>query len=326
MQTQSLGGYAFPVLEYMDSIRESRTGVTRYNQGMDAESLNKTASGMNMLLGRSQKRMLMIARVFAQTGFKHAFKKTLKLVINHQDREKMIRLRNEWVPMDPRSWNAGMDVKVNVGLGHGTKEQQAGAGQLILSIQERILAGGGGMIVKPENIYNSARKLVDTVGLPLPQLYFTEPQEQQQEPPPNPEVIKVQMEAQLKEKEMQITQRRHEEQQQQEQARKDKALVLEHERGMYEIQLDAQRKGVETGKGIERKDAEASANIALKQLTTENNEESESNVIEGNFGGKVADATDALVQIAGQLAMAVTAPKRVVRDEGGKVIGIEPVT
>ncbi|MBW4953877.1 portal protein, partial [Klebsiella pneumoniae] len=33
-------------LEMAQSMRERRTGVTRYNQGLDADSLNKTATGI----------------------------------------------------------------------------------------------------------------------------------------------------------------------------------------------------------------------------------------------------------------------------------------
>ena len=75
------GGLAYnqdvlqPLLEYLDTVRESRTGVTRYNQGLDADSLNKTATGVNALMSQSQMRMELIARVFAETGVKDLFKR-----------------------------------------------------------------------------------------------------------------------------------------------------------------------------------------------------------------------------------------------------------
>ena len=36
----------FQFLEFMNTMKENRTGITRYNQGMDANSLNKTATGI----------------------------------------------------------------------------------------------------------------------------------------------------------------------------------------------------------------------------------------------------------------------------------------
>ena len=65
MQSQTISQQAFPLLEYLDTVRETRTGVTRYNQGLDADSLNKTATGVNAIMTQSQMRMELIARVFA---------------------------------------------------------------------------------------------------------------------------------------------------------------------------------------------------------------------------------------------------------------------
>ena len=37
MQNQTISQQAFPLLEYLDTVRETRTGVTRYSQGLDAD-------------------------------------------------------------------------------------------------------------------------------------------------------------------------------------------------------------------------------------------------------------------------------------------------
>lgn len=194
--TQPLGPVAFSNLEYWDSVREMRTGITRLNQGMDADSLNKTASGMNQLLGRTQRRMLLIARVFAEMGFKRAFGKILRLVINHQQRERIIRLRNEWVPMDPRSWNANMDATVSVGLGYGTKDQQATLFRMILEVQERIIGfqgGADGPLVKLDNIHSTLSKWVHALGERDSKAFFSDPEGQRVPPKqPDPKTVEVQ--------------------------------------------------------------------------------------------------------------------------------------
>src|SRR3546814_9865105 len=64
------------------------------------------------------------ARIFAETGVKRLFRQILRLLIRHQPRERMIRLRNQWVQIDPRGWNAEMDLVVTVGLGVGSKMEQ----------------------------------------------------------------------------------------------------------------------------------------------------------------------------------------------------------
>jgi len=56
------------VLEFFEGIKENRVGVTRYNQGMDAESLNRTATGIIKIMKAASKRVRNIALIFAQTG------------------------------------------------------------------------------------------------------------------------------------------------------------------------------------------------------------------------------------------------------------------
>ena len=135
IQPQSIVQHTFPLLEYLDTVKEQRTGIVRYNQGMDADSLNKTASGMNMIMGAGAKRQQMFARIFAEMGLKPLMKKMLRLLIKHQDKARVIRLRDEWVPIDVRTWNDEMDLTIQVGLGFGTKESQLFAMQQLLQIQ-----------------------------------------------------------------------------------------------------------------------------------------------------------------------------------------------
>ena len=205
MMTVPLAQHLLPVMEHANSVRETRTGVTRYNQGLDANSLNKTATGINQILNQSQKRKLLMARFMAQ-GFRRAFKKILKLLIDHQDAARTIRLRNEWVPMDPRSWNADMDVTVNVGLGHGTKESQAMADQVMLNVMKEVIMLQGGIqgpLVTEKEIHYIAKRFAANQGYSDPDLVFADPASeemqqkmqmlaQQKAQAPNPDVMKVQ--------------------------------------------------------------------------------------------------------------------------------------
>ncbi|KKK74917.1 hypothetical protein LCGC14_2878940, partial [marine sediment metagenome] len=93
----------------------------------------------------ANKRQQLIGRIFAETGVKVLMRKILHLVISHQDKPRTIRLRNDWVPMDPRTWNAEMDVSIDVGLGFGTQESKMFAMQRLMEIQERIGAAQGGL-------------------------------------------------------------------------------------------------------------------------------------------------------------------------------------
>ena len=79
-------------------------------------TLNKTATGINTITGYAQQRQELIARNAAEMLVAGIFKSILELVCKHQQEPRIIRLRNQWVPMDPREWQDQMDVTVTVGL------------------------------------------------------------------------------------------------------------------------------------------------------------------------------------------------------------------
>ncbi len=199
MVTPSVMAPALQTLEYFDSVRETRTGVTRYNQGLEADSLNKTASGVNQIMNAAQQRIELIARIFAETGVKELFRGMLRLIAKHQQKARMIRLRQEWVPMDPREWNTSMDVTTNVGLGTGSKDQMLAHTMTIIGLQEKVAqAGNPGGMVDPKKVYNAIEKVIENAGLKSIDPYFNDPDkvaqaqagQPQPPPPPNPEQIK----------------------------------------------------------------------------------------------------------------------------------------
>ncbi|MGH6932281.1 MAG: portal protein [Dongiaceae bacterium] len=187
IDTPLVAAQAFPMLEYIDGVRENRTGVTRYNQGLAADTLNKTATGLNQIMGAAQQRIELIARVFAETGVKDLFRKILELVNRHQNAPRIIRLRNRWVPMDPRSWNSQMDVSITVGLGTGNKDQMLMHLKNLLDIQVeaiRFQGGVAGPLVTLENVYNTLARLVENAGLKSADPYFSDPAQRPPAPPP----------------------------------------------------------------------------------------------------------------------------------------------
>jgi hypothetical protein len=181
------------MIEYLDGTREQRTGSTRYNQGMDANSLNKTATGISIIQNASTQRAELIARQFAESAMKGIFRKLLGLVCRHGDKKQVIRLRGQWVEMDPSDWKTGYDMSVAVGLGSGNRDQQVGQlNQLIALDREIIQLQGGveGPILTLPNIYEKLKRLVEAMGLKGVDNYYTDPEkegEQPQQPEADPE-------------------------------------------------------------------------------------------------------------------------------------------
>lgn len=125
LQVPEVSSSVFPALNYMDSVREQRTGISKQSMGLDADALQSTtATAVAAMQAASQGKIEMIARVFAETGVRALFRGILHLVTKYQNKEKIIRLRNQFVSMDPRQWDNMYDVQINVGLGTGQREHQ----------------------------------------------------------------------------------------------------------------------------------------------------------------------------------------------------------
>lgn len=188
---------AYQMIEYADSVREQRTGVTRYNQGLDADTLNKTATGVNLIQNASQQRTELIARVYAETGVKRAFRRILELVCKHQKSPMQIQLRGEWAVMDPREWNSRMHLTVTVGLGTGNKDQQLAHVMTLLQLDQQIALGQGGMngpVLTWKNLYAKLRKAVEAAGLRSVEAYYTDPGDNPQtQAPPQPQADPAKM-------------------------------------------------------------------------------------------------------------------------------------
>ena len=126
LDTPTLEPYSFEMLKYIDSIRESRAGVTKYSQGMNENALTShtTATAVNAVMTAAQSRVELIARNFAETGVKDLMRTIYELLLKNQDRERMVMLRNQWMPVRPDAWKDKYDCTVSVALGNGSKDQQ----------------------------------------------------------------------------------------------------------------------------------------------------------------------------------------------------------
>lgn len=219
---------SFSMIEYMDSAKEKRTGVTAYNQGLDANSLNKTATGISIIAQASQERLLLVARLFAETGVKDLFTLVHRLIRKHQNKAEVVRLRNEWVEVDPRQWKTRTDLSISVGLGTGNKDQQLAHLQTILMAQKEAMPLG---VATPKNVYNALIKLTQNAGFKDAEEFWTAPDEQPQQPQPNPEIIKAQQEAQLQ-------QQKHQDDMQMQAMKHQSDAQLQREQMAMDMQLE----------------------------------------------------------------------------------------
>lgn len=350
MQTQPLGDYAYPLLEYIDTVRELRTGITRYSQGMDAESLNKTYGGLSAILNRSQQRTLLIGRIFAETGIREMMRKILRLSVKHQDKERMIRLQGEFVKFDPKTWDTSMDLVVQVGLGHGTEESKMAASGGILEMQTQAIemqGGANGPLVDLHNVSNAFGDHVRSLGFKNPDLYRQPIKKGFQAPEPKGEddammdlaKQQMQIEAETKKAELQLKQletqtelKRKQQEMEMELQRKREEMIakLALEEAEMKAQLELKRaeligtaelQKLKTGATIE--DNRIKAQAMADEHRNKHGKEEKKPEKKGNGEDKNSAALTAAINTLSAVTKEMGKPKKVTRGKDGKISGTE---
>jgi hypothetical protein len=176
----SLGAPAYQFNDYIASWAETRTGFNRYSAGTDANAINKTKGGVELLTAKADMRTGLTARHFA-VGVRKLFAKMWKLAVQHQNQTEMVAINGSYQPVNPSQITSQLRTKINVGLGTGTKEQQAQRVMGLLAVQMQAAQFG---VILPEHIAESVRLYVEAQEYKNPQR-FVSPQATGM--PPNPQ-------------------------------------------------------------------------------------------------------------------------------------------
>lgn len=244
------GDVAVPMMEYVDRIAQKRTGVNEQSQGLDPNTLNKTATGAQMLMSAAQQRIKFIARIFAETGVKALFRVVHALTLKNARKQEIVRLRNQWVPVDPRQWTKRDDLSITVGLGSGDRAQQITMLNQILQIQAMAAQYG---LAGPPQVYNTLKRLTQAAGYKDATEFWTDPTQNPPPPPgPPPEVLKEQAKAQAQ---AQIEQMKIQ--------AEGEAQMRDHQLKMAELQANLQLQQSNDMRDAEREQLRAQMQAAL---------------------------------------------------------------
>jgi hypothetical protein len=303
---------SFAMLEYADQLIEKRTGVSRSTMALDLDALqNQTATATNAAQAAAATKVETYARNVAEGGLKRLFRCLLKLIVKHQDKPRTIRLRGTWVEMDPRAWDADMDVAINTGLGSGSRERDLAVLQAIKAAQLEVFQIMGPMnpLVGLDKYQNTLAKMVEAGGLKNPELFFNEItpeimqqlQQQAAQPQPDPKaqamMAKVQMEGQKAQADMQLAQAKAQADVQMRQQEAAIKAQSERERAGLDLQLARDKAAAEMQLQRERSLAEieimrekAAQEYALKSKELEL--EGELKVMQMRMQATMAQATN----------------------------------
>ena len=325
LQTTAVSRDALEGLQLADTMRETRLGIPKFNPGLEADALHKTATGVRSINNLVDKRQKMTLRIMAETGVRRLFKLVLKAVTEYQDAAAMVRLRDTFVPFDPRGWSPDMDVHIEVGVGTSDETETMAMLQQFWQFMQFAMQSGTG-VVQPKNVYEfgkalaknarlkgaDARLLTDPTTLPPPR------------PQPDPklaiEQFKAQQDAMKFQAESQIEQQRRAVEAQLQMAQDKNRQEMEARQKQLELQQQAQLRQME----IAAQDAADQRRLEFERWKVEFQAVAQAQLEAQKQSAQMAPQIDLtpLTEQMKALAAYVMAPPKMVR-QNGVLVGVE---
>lgn len=285
-------------LQHMDTVTEMRTGVSRATMALDPQTLqNQTATASNNQMDSRYSQVELIARNQAELGWKKVFEKVLKLIVKHQDRPRMIRLRDEWVEMDPRQWNAGMDAVINVGLGTGSRDRDMSMLNSILATQIAFADRfqGSGMSKQAldmiPRVVKTATKIAEAAGIRNADSFYPEikPEELEQlkvqaeqasqQPPAEVQIAQQKMQADMQVQQAKIAGDQQKAQADMQITQQKDAASLQLEQMKIQSEMELKRYQIDAELGLKREQLVAELALKREQIAAELELKRESNAM-----------------------------------------------
>ena len=174
--TPFVAGQVLTAMQYMDDAVEAKSGVSRASMGLDPDALqNTSATAARLQAQQGSAQIEVMARNIAEGGMKRLFKLMLELLVENSCEETMMRLHGQFQPIDPRVWNTGMDMTVNVGVGTGQEGERHAALTQALQMQMQIWSqyGSGNGMVTMTGIRNTLGDMLALQGVRNVDRYFS---------------------------------------------------------------------------------------------------------------------------------------------------------
>jgi len=179
LQVQPIGQEGFQMLDYLDTIRTGRVGVSPDTAGQSMPVGNDTAHGIERLMTAKEELTGLMVRVIAETGLKEAYLKVRDLMIRYKDNETAYKFKGQWVDVNPAQWGKRSRTTVNVGTGTGDDMRKQAAIQQVLMYQEKLLADPTQTLVDDPQIFEALDEFTRVAGLTGAAPYFLDPNSQE---------------------------------------------------------------------------------------------------------------------------------------------------
>lgn len=341
--TPNMAGDILPVVDYVDGIKESRTGITKASAGLDPDTLSNVTKGAFLEnMSRASQKIEMITRLICETGVRELCLRVHSLLCRYQDKQRLVRMKGKFVPINPQEWRERTDLTIKVGLGTGNEEDRQRKLMMIAQLQRDMLAPMG--LVDPKQAFSLFADVAKVLGFDMPDKYSLSPdsqefQQKMAQPRPDPAIqleqvkqqgqaqlaqIKAQADIQIAQADAQVQQQtdiirqRAEAEQLQMKAQQDAQLAA------FEAELDARKERAKLEFEQWKTQFEASTRIQIEHIKRgEAIAPDATNAILESQAAVNAQLTSAIGEMLQAAVQQIRAPRRIVRDANGRAQGIE---
>lgn len=184
----ALNPYVMTTLQMLQANREEITSISSLQTGLNKDAISKQNSSelVQDLITVSQLRQKIIARNFAEGFLRKLYNKVYRLVLENEDRQKIVRLVGGWQPVNFDNWPEETKIEVSFALGYGAGEKEA---QRWMQLDAALSSKSSlAPLYPPQNQYYVARKGIEAAFGTRNINQILLPPSQAQPPPPNPMV------------------------------------------------------------------------------------------------------------------------------------------
>lgn len=174
--TPYIGDQTLQIIQYIDQTRAQSTGQLLASQGLSADDLGKeTATRFKGVEQAAKGKIELIARNFAETGFRKLYDGVLWLVEHYHDEGMEQSVLGEELTVRVSEWRHPHHTDTRVGLGNSDSEKLIATMTGVLQVQQG-LASTGSPLVDNEKIYNTISRLLEASEVKNPETLINNPE------------------------------------------------------------------------------------------------------------------------------------------------------
>lgn len=245
LETQPIGHWMVPIIEYVDGTTEKRTGLSKNTTGLDIDSMNHARTGaVGRIMDAAEMRVKLMTRVLAETMVVDIFRGVHGMLQQYSEEQGVAQITGKWIAVNPREWKTRKHLKVNLPLGGMGRQQMLQFFQNVLGVQKEIIqtqgSGAGSMVTLP-NVYYTLDHSMKLAGLKGAEGFFNKPNppDPNAPPPPDPKMVEAQAKAQSTQQQTQASILADQEKAKSDLALEQLKLAAQHQREQDEFQHKA---------------------------------------------------------------------------------------